>query len=511
MKTYDVVVIGSGAGGLAATTTAARAGLSVLLLEASSEFGGYINPFKRRGYTFDTGLHYLGQLGEGQSFYRLLEAIGVAHRVEFIELNPEGFDKHIFADYSYEFNIPKGKERLREKLVADFPKEKKGIDRFIKILEEAAAASKLMSRFSVRNLLKALPSIPLLFKLMRSTYGKLLDGITKDPLLKATLAANWGTCGLPPKYASAFIMLMIWSHYLDGGYYPKGGSGALKQAFIDEASEHGAELKNKSKVKRIARKGELFQVETEAGELFGARAVISNADPLITYTELCEPEMVPKALLLKAKRMKYSVGTLYAFVGTDIDLGAYGMTDANLSHHGSVDMDAEFEAALAANEPVVPSSFFMTSTTLKDPQGKHAPQGKHTLEVITLARFEPFKAWADKPSMKRGREYEEMKKKLGYELLKKVEAYIPNLTSRLDHVEFATPLSNLYWVNAPFGATYGPDHTPNQVGPGRFSIASPIKGLFLCGAGTLGCGVATCIASGYMAGKKAAKYLGKKS
>ena len=509
MKEYDVVVVGSGAGGLAATATTARAGLSVLLLEASSEFGGYINAFKRKGYTFDTGLHYLGQLGEGQGFRRLLERVGVADRVEFVELSPECFDRHVFASHGYELKIPKGAEALRERLATDFPKEKSAIDGFIDVLRDAERFSKLMGGFSLRKLVQALPAMPRMMRIMRATYGKLLDDLTKDPLLKAALSANWGTCGLPPKYASAFMMLMIWLHYLNGGYYPKGGSNALKGAFIDVAKEHGAELKNRSRVKRIGRRGDRFEVETEAGELFGARAVISNADPLITYTELCERDMVPKTLLLKARNMKYSVGAFYAFVGTDIDLKSHGLTDANLSHHDTEDHDATYEAMMSRDEPRVPPSFMITSTTLKDPGGGHAPEGRHAVEIITFVGFEPFKQWADKPLMKRGEDYEELKRRLGYELLGMVEVYIPDLTSRLDYVEFATPLSNLYWVNAPFGASYGPDHTPNQVGPGRFSISSPIRGLFLCGAGTIGCGVATCIASGYMAGRKAAKYLGK--
>ena len=57
MPAYDVIVIGSGAGGLAAALKVARSGHSVLLLEAMSSFGGYLNPFRRRGYTFDTGVH----------------------------------------------------------------------------------------------------------------------------------------------------------------------------------------------------------------------------------------------------------------------------------------------------------------------------------------------------------------------------------------------------------------------------------------------------------------------
>jgi phytoene dehydrogenase-like protein len=74
--------------------------------------------------------------------------------------------------------------------------------------------------------------------------------------------------------------------------------------------------------------------------------------------------------------------------------------------------------------------------------------------------------------------------------------------------EFATPLSNEYWVNAVGGGSYGPEHTPDQMGSGRFgSFTAGIEGLFLVGAGTLGAGVSACVASGVLAGGDVAKYL----
>jgi phytoene dehydrogenase-like protein len=75
MTDYQAIVIGSGAGGLSAALTLSRSGSSVLLLEAMPSFGGYLNPFRRKPYTFDTGLHYLGELGKGERFWSLLDTL----------------------------------------------------------------------------------------------------------------------------------------------------------------------------------------------------------------------------------------------------------------------------------------------------------------------------------------------------------------------------------------------------------------------------------------------------
>ena len=69
--------------------------------------------------------------------------------------------------------------------------------------------------------------------------------------------------------------------------------------------------------------------------------------------------------------------------------------------------------------------------------------------------------------------------------------------------EVGTPLTNTSFVNVPQGAIYGPDHTPDQFGLGRYGARGPVDGLYLCGSSVLGCGIGTCVASGAMAGKMA--------
>jgi all-trans-retinol 13,14-reductase len=112
MADYDAIVIGSGAGGLSSALKLARSHYSVMLLEAMPSFGGYLNPFHRKGYTFDIGLHYLGELGEEGRFWKLLDKVGVRDSIKFVELNPEGFDRYIFPDY--ELSVCKGKNRFME-------------------------------------------------------------------------------------------------------------------------------------------------------------------------------------------------------------------------------------------------------------------------------------------------------------------------------------------------------------------------------------------------------------
>jgi all-trans-retinol 13,14-reductase len=511
MADYQAIVIGSGAGGLSAALSLARNGLSVLLLEAMPSFGGYLNPFQRKPYSFDTGLHYLGKLRKGESFWSLLDTLGLSDKLDFIELDPEGFDRYVFPDY--EFLLGKGRERFREKLIRDFPKEERGIHKFFEVSDKilkAMDASMSLEGGSLRMLGFVL-KYPVMLRYSRVPYQKLLDEVTSDTRLQAVLTAHCGDYGLPPARASVLIALGVLNHYPDGAYYPKGGSGGFRDAFVDALRGSGAELKTRSRVVKIEKRGDEFQVETETGEQYTARTVISNADPGITLGTLIDPRILPAKIRKKVRLLRPSMGAFYAFIGTDLDLPALGITSANIHHYEQFDMNRIYEAAGTSAFQERIQGYFITSPSVKDPDGGHAPKGRHTVEIVTSSSYHVFEKWADSQSLKRGDEYKALKEQIGEGLVKAVERYIPKLSGHLEYVEYATPLTNEYWVNAVKGGCYGPEQTPDQVGPGRFSsFTAGIEGLFLVGAGTLGGGIMPCVASGVLAGAKAASLLGLK-
>ena len=508
MADFQVIVIGSGAGGLSAALFLAKQGFSVLLLEAMPSFGGYLNPFRRGQYTFDTGVHYLGELGRGEAFANLLDTLGIADKLDFAELDPEGFDRFVFP--GYEFTMCKGKERYKEKLISNFPKEENGIKKYFSVLDKVTKATEAsMSRGAgPLGMLGFLLKHPVMLKYGRATYQKLLDEVTTDKLLQAVLSAQSGTYGLSPDRASALIPLLVLNHFINGAYYPKGGSGAFRDAFFVALQGHGAQTKRLKKVVGIEKKAGEFFVKIDSGEQYTAKAVVSNADPVLTLGRLVDPEIIPSKIQKRVSHLRPSLGAFYTFIGTDLDLPSLGITAANIWHYDDIDINKIYDKANASLMQENVKALFITSPSVKDPEGGHAPQGRHNVGIISMVDYDSFKKWAGRPPMKRGEDYEAFKDRIGNSTVKAAEKLIPNLSMHLDHVEYATPLSNEYWVNAVRGGIYGPEHTPDQVGSGRFdSFTAGIEGLFLVGAGTLGAGVLTCVASGVLAGGKVAEYL----
>lgn len=509
-KNFDVIVVGSGIGGLTAALTAATRGRSVLLLEAGKQFGGYLNPFQRRAFSFDPGLHYIGECGPGGAFTRIIESLGIADDVQFRELSPDGFDRIVFP--GYEVLMPKGADRYHERLLADFPHERQGLSKFFDLLRQLREAMPALNGIrGLRSALAAAKHLPFVARYLRATFGEMLDAIISDPLLKSVLAAQGGDVGLPPGKASAFLSLGLLDHYLQGAYFPIGGSRAVRDAFLKGLEKKGGTALRNSPVQRILlENGHVSGVRLKNGDEYSAPVVISNADAVITYRELIGTANLPSRLRRKTQTTRPSVASMCLFVGTDLDVAQAGMTDANIWNYPSVDIDGAYEPIFQGQMP--PNDFFfLSSPSLKDPiSGVKAPPGHHTLEFVTLVPYEPFAQWAGTKTQKRGDAYEKMKSELEQRYLSAIEKYVPDLRNHVTTIDLGTPQTNITYAASPRGSIYGPEQTPDQMTPFRYRAQGAIDGLFLCGSSVLGAGIVPCAVSGSVAGKMAVKH-GKKS
>jgi len=98
MPDFDTIVIGSGAGGLTSGIALALAGQRVLVCEQHEVPGGWMHSFTLEGRRFNTGVHYIGELGAGEMLRRIYEGLGVSSDLAFMELNPDGYDHILVGD-----------------------------------------------------------------------------------------------------------------------------------------------------------------------------------------------------------------------------------------------------------------------------------------------------------------------------------------------------------------------------------------------------------------------------
>jgi len=500
--TYDIIVIGSGIGGLTAALRCARDGKSVLVLEAGKQFGGYTNPFARKKFHFDPGIHYIGECSPGGSFRRLLDRLGLEH-VAFTELDPDGFDHYVFPDYDVKNCV--GLDRFRDRLAADFPKERGNLDRFFKLLHDAdhviASTSRRPKAGDIMPLLRRAPGV---LRWFRSTAKEMLDHFFNDPRLKGAIAGPVGDLGLPPSRLAAIMLIGLLTHYSRGAFFPAGGSGPLRDAFVQGLKAHGATLKRNARVDRILHtNGRATGVITAKGEQYEARAIISNASAMATYN-MVGLDAFGGRVRRKLDKTEHSVGSFCLFMGVDGDLDTSHIGSSNIWSYGGDIEDMYSPTALSDFRES--ASFFLTVPTNKDPDGKLAPKGFQTVELVTLCNGEPYERFFNAKTMRRGDEYEALKEEIADHFIGLIEQrHLPGLSDHLVLKEVATPATNFSYTLSDVGSIYGPAHTPDQIAPFRFNIRTPVDGLFLCGASVMSAGIVPCASSGAAAAKQALK------
>jgi phytoene desaturase len=502
---FDVIVVGAGTGGLTAAAILARRGKKVLVVDQHSVAGGNATIFRRRGYEFDIGIHYIGACQADGMLTRVLRAAGIAD-LEFEELDPDGYDTLVFPDF--EFKIPKGMEVFRDRLCEYFPREKRGIDRYITLLRQVDGFSKLMGNLAAApsTLVRSL----MLLRWRNATLGEFLDSCTKDARLKAVLTAQNGTYGLPPSRASLLVHAAIALHYMEGAYYPKGGGQVISDRLADAVERYGGKVLLLTKVERIAvRDGKVEGVELNSRHLgrrfIQAPIVISDADLKRTMIDLVGAEHLHSRTVDRTRRFEMSPALGVLYLGIRRDLKAEDHPRTNYLINPGYDCEPGYAAAARGEFPEQPFAY-ATIASLKDPtNARLAPHGITNLQVMSIVPSDPT-AWgvteeeAGSRNYRRSEGYRHHKLLYARSLIAAAERVFPGLSHQIEFEEVATPLTQSRYTGSTGGTSYGIALTPDQFLLRRPGSKTEIAGLYLCGASCrTGHGIMGVALSGLMA------------
>ena len=298
---YDTIVIGSGIGGLTAAAFLSKEGQKVLVLERHYTAGGFTHIFKRNGYEWDAGIHYVGEVQRPNSVIRRMFDYISDGKLQWADMG-RVYDRIIIGKKEYEF--VKGVENFKEKLIGYFPEEKNAINQYVDLV--FAVVKSMGSYYSSKVLPPSLAR--LLGGKMRKKYlefaskttDEVLRSITQNETLIKVLTGQYGDYGLPPKQSSFAMHATVVRHYFNGGSFPVGGSSQIVQT-IDPVIEKacGMILINAEVDKILIEKNKAIGVQMKDGRKFHAKNVVSSTGIFNTYEKL-----IPSAVLKKHKMQK---------------------------------------------------------------------------------------------------------------------------------------------------------------------------------------------------------------
>jgi phytoene dehydrogenase-like protein len=439
----------------------------------------------------------------GGRMRRIYEGLGLGGDLSFLELNPDGFDHVILQKEGIRFDIPRGKQRLADRLSSRFPHEREGIQRYLDTVEKLAKElDGMMHIAGVGDVLKLPFRARNVLRWGLRSAGALINAHVKDPVVRGILAAQCGDHGLPPSLVSAPLHAAVIAHYFDGGFYPKGGAYTIPRAFIRALRRAGSEIRVRAEVSKIlVEAGRAIGVRLADGTEIRARHVISNADPEITFNRLVGPEHLSRGLRRKLDRTKWSISALSLFLAVDMDVRAAGMDSGNYWSYPDCDVEGVYRrgmTAWGAGTQELPGTF-LTCTTLKDPGKLRA--GHHTMESFTFVGYDAYRAWEQSKLGERPAAYNALKSEMTDKMLAAADKVIPGLRERVVFAELGTPLTNVHYCAATAGNLYGTEKSIWQVGPWSWPLRTEIKDLTLCGSSTLGHGVLGATISGLVAAR----------
>ncbi|HYL05398.1 MAG TPA: NAD(P)/FAD-dependent oxidoreductase [Thermoanaerobaculia bacterium] len=488
---YDVVVIGSGVGGLITANLLARDGARVLLVEQHYMAGGYCSTFRRAGYTFDAATHFYPLLGNPETLTgRLLAELGV--ETGWVKMDP--VDTFHLPDGSH-FAVPADLAVYLAKLHAEFPHESAALDAFFAEVREAYLLG-LLEYFRGR-------ATERLARYRGLSVREALDRRFADRKLKLLLTADCPHWGSPPERTSFVFDSMLRLSYFLGNYYPRGGS----QAFADELArcfeERGGHILMSTLARRIVIEGgeaggggppgtaRGVELETLRGPVrFGGSvrcgAVVSNADLLATLEGMVGAEHLPPGCLEPLRRLRPTFPCWLTHIGL-AGVEPEVLDQVQGYYWDGWDMDRVGRDSLR---------FKIFVPTLYEPA--MAPPGGQVL-IVQKVQEMSYEAVTDWPAHKRQVE--------GF-VFGHLARMIPGIERKVVVATSASAQTSCRFTLNRQGAMLGWEMSPDQLGAGRPDLASPVRNLFFAGHWTRpGGGITPVIVSAQLAAQAVAKAL----
>lgn len=485
---FDLIVIGSGLGGLLSAVIMAKEGYKVAVIEQNKQIGGCLQTFSFGKKIFDSCVHYLGALDEGQIQYRIFKYAGIMDDLRLQRLNLNGFDQLIFGDKETAYPQAQGLENFITQLLPYFPNEEKALTEYTALLERVADS------FPLYNLRIGDESEKDWIKDWEVT--ETLSRLTDNSLLQNVLAGNnllyAGQRGKTPFYIHALVL----KSYIDSAYKCVGGSSQISKLLLKKLREYGGSVFTTEKVERLElRDGQLRRAIAQSGVVYEGDRFIANVHPRKVLEWITDPILRPGY----RNRIIRAENTVSAFM---INIIFRPATIKYRAHNIYWNKTGDAFDAINYRQSDWPSNYALYFGC--DTQ---YPGYADTLAILTYMHSNEWEQWEathnrSALSSDRCPQYHDFKQQKAETLLRTVAQHYPELILHITDMKIATPLTFRDYMGTSDGSMYGVAKDVRYPATAQIPVVTKIPNLFLTGQnaglhGVLGVSitaVATCSA-----------------
>ena len=442
MTNFDIVIIGSGMGGLICADILSREGYKVCMLEKNKQIGGCLQTYVRDKVIFDSGVHYLGGLGEGQNLYQVFKYLGIIDKLKLQKLEEDVFDKIIMENDDKEYVFAQGYENFIQRLLKDFPAEEKGLRMYCDKIKEVC------SKFPLYNL-RTGGDINEKTSVLEIDTRAFIESVTTDVKLQTVLAGNNMLYVLQSDKTPFYVHAMILNSYIESSWKCIDGGSVIGKLIARNIRAQGGVIHRNAEVtKIIVEDGKVNAVELKDGSHVFGKSFISNMHPVRTL-ELTETSLIKNAYKHRIKSLENSIGGFVVNIVFKKESFKYIKHNYYYHKKGHVWTLVDYTEA---NWPLCYAIFFSASS--------RSSEYAESMTILTYMKYEEVKQWGDtvntvSEEVERGEAYEAFKKHKAALLIDLVEEKFPGLKDCIKSYYTATPLSYRDYIGNDDGSMYG--------------------------------------------------------
>lgn len=441
---YDVIIIGAGIGGLVCGCYLAKSGAKVLIIEQHDKPGGYCTSFKRKGYAFDVGVHYLGAGRSGGELGNIFNELSIYKRLVLRRIDP--CDKVILPEHS--FRIRSDHKESIEEIKRAFYYENNAIDDFFNFI-------------TTKDFYK-------LYSICKNiTFKELLDQYFSNYKLKSALSVLLGNIGLPASKVAAISAAALYREFiLDPGYYPEGGMQAFADALAEIFQEYGGAIVYNERVNKIVTENyRVARVNIEDNS-FETRYVVSNADATETFEELLDIEC--PAAIARLNTMEPSFSAFAVYLGVKLPVENILIDKCSTWYFTTYDIETCYGSPMHNFTSKVPNYVVCIFPSFHN--SSEVSKSKFSMILFSAASYMTKVFW------------ENNKKAFADKMINMVASgLIKDLSNNIEVTDIATPHTFNRYTSNYNGALYGWACTVKQINEDSFPQETLIKNLILVG------------------------------